>query len=60
MIREMKTRTLTQKGTFHASKTNICRTFITRNMRREAPRTLERIKNPAPVLYDQKPKRFSR
>jgi hypothetical protein len=53
----MKMRTLTQNGTFHASKTKICSTLITRNILSEAPSVLDIMKNPAPVLYDQKPKR---
>jgi hypothetical protein len=53
-------RELTQKGIFQALNTKTCKTLITRNILREAPRVRDKIKNPAPVLYDQNPKRCSR
>jgi hypothetical protein len=60
MIRMINTRTFTQNGIFQALKTKICKTFMTKNIRNDAPSVLEIMKNPAPVLYDQKPKRWLR
>jgi hypothetical protein len=57
IISRININTLTQNGIFQASKTNVCSTLITRNILSEAPRVREMIKNPAPVLYDQYPKR---